>query len=163
MNITIEPILASDAEDIIDIFNYYTEHTFAAYTEHPISCDMFEPFFHSSRGYPALTARDESDNVVGFGMLRPFSAIPAFSRTAELTCFLRHGFTGKGIGSTLLENLEDRGREIGISSILASICSLNEESIGFHLRKGFRECGCFRGIGTKKGVTFDVMYFQKMI
>ncbi|NTU97362.1 MAG: N-acetyltransferase [Chlorobiaceae bacterium] len=163
MNITIEPIRASDAEEIIDIFNYYTENTFAAYTEKLISYDMFDAFFRSAAGYPALAAKEETGSIAGFGMLRPFSAIPAFSRTAELTCFLKHGYTGKGIGSIVLEHLEKQGREMGISSILASICSLNEQSIRFHLRNGFRECGCFRGVGRKRGMTFDVIYCQKMI
>lgn len=163
MNITIETILGSDAEEIVDIFNYYTENGFAAYTEQPISYDKFDVFFHASRGYPAVTAKDETGMVVGFGMLRPFSTIPTFSRTAELTCFLRHGFTGKGIGRIVLCFLEEKARDTGITTILASISSLNEQSIRFHLRNGFQECGRFRAIGRKKGVTFDVIYCQKML
>jgi phosphinothricin acetyltransferase len=163
MVITIEPIIASDAEDIVDIFNYYTENSFAAYTERPIPYEMFEAFFLSARGYPAVTARDAGDMVTGFGMLRPFSTIPAFSRTAELTCFLRNGYTGKGIGRLILTHLEERGREIGITSILASISSLNAQSLQFHLHNGFLECGRFRSIGRKRGETFDVIYCQKML
>ncbi|NTV99129.1 MAG: GNAT family N-acetyltransferase, partial [Chlorobiaceae bacterium] len=107
--------------------------------------------------------KEEAGMVVGFGMLRPFSTIPAFSRTAELTCFLRHGFTGEGIGRTVLSFLEEKARDTGITTILASISSLNEQSIRFHLSNGFQECGRFRAIGRKKGVTFDVIYCQKMI
>jgi L-amino acid N-acyltransferase len=163
VTITIEPVFGSDSDEIVDIFNYYTENGFAAYTERPISYDMFDAFFPSYRGYPALTAKDNRNSVVGFGMLRPFSMIPAFAGTAELTCFLRNGYTGQGIGKMLLDHLEERGRNAGITSILASISSLNERSLRFHLRNGFQECGCFRAIGRKRGVPFDVIYCQKML
>ncbi|TLU83370.1 MAG: N-acetyltransferase family protein [Chlorobium sp.] len=163
MQITLDPILASDAEEIVDIFNYYTENSFAAYTERPISYDMFEAFFYSTRGYPSVTARDDSETMIGFGLLRPFSSISTFSHTAELTLFLKEGYTGQGIGRLILSYLEEKGREAGITSILASISSLNERSIRFHLHNGFTECGCFRGIGRKRGATFDVIYCQKTI
>jgi L-amino acid N-acyltransferase len=163
MEIILEPIQASDAEAIVDIFNYYTENSFAAYTERTVPYDMFDAFFQTSRGYPSVTARGTNGFIVGFGMLRPYSAIPAFCRTAELTCFLRHGYTGQGTGRLILEFLEENARAAGITSILASISSLNGQSIRFHLRNGFQECGRFRAIGMKKGVTFDVVYFQKII
>jgi phosphinothricin acetyltransferase len=163
MNIVLEPITLADREEIIDIFNYYTENTFAAYTETPLPYEMFDTFIQMSWGYPSVTARDESDSVIGFGMLRPYSSIPAFSQTAELTCFIKQGYTGRGIGKTILAHIEMKGRDMGITSILASISSLNEGSIRFHLNNGFVECGCLKKIGRKQGMLFDVIYCQKMI
>jgi L-amino acid N-acyltransferase len=163
MRTVLEPITLADREEIIDIFNFYTEHSFAAYTGSPLSYEMFDVFMQSSWGYPAVTARDESDAVIGFGMLRPYSSIPTFSCTAELTCFLKNGYTGRGIGKIILDHLETKGQSMGITSILASISSLNEGSVRFHLNNGFSECGRFKAIGEKRGVKFDVVYCQKMI
>jgi phosphinothricin acetyltransferase len=96
-------------------------------------------------------------------MLRPYSPFSTFFQTAEITYFLKPGFTGKGIGRAILEHLIIKGKEKGVSSVLASISSLNEASINFHLKNGFLECGRFRGIGRKKGKTFDVVYFQRKL
>jgi L-amino acid N-acyltransferase YncA len=163
MRIELEPVTLADREEIIDIFNYYTENSFAAYTASPLSYEVFDSFMQLSWGYPAVTARDEFDAVIGFGMLRPYSSIPAFSATAEMTCFIKHGYTGRGVGKIILEYLVSKAHSFGISSILVSISSLNESSVRFHKNNGFSECGRLKGVGTKRGVTFDVIYCQKMI
>ena len=163
MNITLKPVEARDAEEIIDIFNAYTENSFSTYTETPLSYEMFESFTQLSWGYPALTARDASERVIGFSILRPFSLLPVFSSTAELTSFLKPGYTGRGIGKLLLAHLEAGAREMGLTSILATVSSLNEGSLRFHRNNGYLECGCLSGIGRKQGVIFDVIYCQKIL
>ncbi|MEW6585138.1 MAG: N-acetyltransferase family protein [Nitrospirota bacterium] len=156
-------ITSDDREQIIDIFNHYVENSFAAYPEQKVPYEFFDVLLNMCRGYPTAVARDEENEIIGFGMLRPYSPFPTFSDTAEITYFLKPGFTRKGIGKTILEYLISRGREKGISSLLASVSSLNEVSINFHLKNGFLECGRFKDIGRKRGKTFDVVYFQRMI
>jgi phosphinothricin acetyltransferase len=124
--------------------------------------EFFDVLLNMCQGYPTVVARDQENQIIGFGMLRPYSPFPTFSQTAEITYFLKHGFTRQGIGRKILEHLTSKGREKGISSVLASISSLNEESINFHLKNGFSECGRFRDVGRKRGKTFDVVYFQRM-
>lgn len=159
----IEPITEADGVEIIDIFNYYTENGFSAYSSAPISCEMFDAFLDHSNGYPAYMARSIEGVAVGFGMLRPYSPMPVFTSVAEITCFLRYGFTGRGIGQLILDRLFEDGARMGLRSILASISSLNEQSLHFHRKNGFIECGRFRGIGEKFGRVFDVVYCQKML
>ncbi len=59
--------------------------------------------------------------------------------------------------------LLNEAREKGITSIMASISSLNSKSLNFHKKQGFRECGRFLRIGRKWGQEFDVVWMQKMI
>jgi len=163
MKTNLTPITSDDRESIIDIFNYYVENSFAAYPEQKVPYEFFEVLLNVCDGYPTAVARDQETQIIGFGMLRPYSPFPTFLQTAEVTYFLRPGFTGQGIGREILEHLIAKGREKGISSVLASISSLNEGSINFHLKNGFSECGRFRDIGRKRGKTFDVVYFQRML
>ena len=160
MKTILAPLSLNDREAVIDILNYYVENTFAAYPERKLPYEFFDTFLGMCQGYPAVTVRDESGGVIGFGMLRPFNPIPAFSKTAEITYFIKPNFTGRGIGRTLLEYLVDGGRKNGLTNVLASISSLNEGSMRFHLKNGFVECGRFKGIGQKKGKIFDVVYCQ---
>ncbi len=149
-----------DRESVMDIFNYYIENSFAAYPEKKLPNEFFDMLMNACQGYPSVAVRDESGEVIGFGMLRAYNPFPAFIRTAEITYFIRPGFTGQGIGKKLLDDLCDKGRKKGITNILASISSLNEGSLRFHLKHGFAECGRFKGIVQKQGKTFDVVYCQ---
>ncbi len=153
----------ADYEEMAGIFNYYVEHTFATYTETQVTPDRFEGLMSFCQGYPALTARTGQEAMAGFGLLRPYSPIQAFDRTAELTCFIHPDYTGKGVGTAILAELESGACGMGISSILATISSLNEGSIAFHRACGFSECGRLPNVGLKRSVPFDIVLMQKQL
>jgi L-amino acid N-acyltransferase YncA len=160
---TFSPLQTADGNEVIDIFNYYIENTFAAYPETPVPYQFFTVLQQVCAGYPAVAARTTDGLLAGFGMLRPYNMIPAFRHTAEITYFIRSDLTGRGIGGGLLGYLETAGKIQGITTILAGISSLNEGSIRFHARHGFLACGRFINAGTKKGVNFDIIWMQKFI
>ncbi len=163
MKIEFKPMDPGHREQVIGIFNYYVENSFAAYPEDPFPPGFFDELLKMCEGYPAVVAEDENGEIAGFGLLRPFHAYPAFSRTAFITYFLKPGFTRKGIGRRLLGYLIEQGRKKGITSILADISSLNHQSIDFHRNNGFVECGRLEGVGIKKGKVFDVVYMQRKV
>lgn len=163
MRITLSPIGKDDYKAVMEIFNYYIENTFAAYPEERLPDEFVEALLILSHGYPTVVAKTDEGVVTGFGLLRPYNPLPAFFKTAEITYFLKPGFAGQGIGKAILDYLLDTGREMGINAVLANVSSLNEESIRFHLKNGFTECGRFREVGQKKGQVFDVLYFQKLL
>ena len=163
MKINIAPLTQNSRKEIIDIFNYYVENSFAAYPESKLPYEFFDHFLKMCEGYPALIATDAQGTIVGFGMLRAYNPFPTFSHTAEITYFVRQGYTGRGIGKMLLDSLISKAREYRITSVIASISSLNEGSINFHKKNGFVECGRLKEVGRKKDQTFDVIYMQKMV
>lgn len=167
MSINVTPIITpmsfDDGQAVIDIFNYYVEHSFAAYPETVVPYEFYETFLKMSQGFPNGVLRRQSGEVAGFGMLRPYSPMATFSGTAEATYFIKHEHTGQGLGTLLLGYLTDGGKKMGLKSILASVSSLNDASMKFHLRHGFVECGRLRSIGRKHGQVFDVVYYQKML
>lgn len=152
-----------DCIPVIDIFNYYVENSFAAYPEQSIPYDFFDVVFLKPEGYPRLVIENEEGVVAGFGMLRPHNPIPAFTGTCEITCFIEQGMAGRGLGSLMIKSLVDKAKLKGIRNILASISSLNQGSIRFHGRAGFKECGRFHNIGLKKGRYFDVVWMQLVL
>jgi len=158
-----EPILLEYREPVIDIFNYYVENSFAAYHESKVPYDFFNMLLKMSDGYPTIAVKNENGEILGYGMLRAYNPIPTFSQTAEITYFIKPEYTSRGIGSIMLSHLVDEAKRKGISSILASISSLNEGSINFHRKNGFVECGRFKKIGKKKEQVFDVVWMQRML
>jgi L-amino acid N-acyltransferase YncA len=125
--------------------------------------EFFSLFLNMAGGFPFLVAKDLDGNVMGFGLLHAHNPLPAFSRVAEITYFISPSHIGKGIGKSMLNSLLARAEEKGITSILASISSLNEPSLTFHKKNGFRECGRFLKMGRKFGRDFDVVWMQRMI
>ena len=163
MEYRLDPISINDREPVIDIFNYYVENSFAAYPETKVPYEFFDMFLKMSDGYPTVAARDKRGGVIGFGMLRVHNPIPTFSHVAEITYFMAPEHTGKGIGTSILEYLVEEAKKKNISSILASISSINEKSIAFHEKNGFKQCGRFQNIARKNGEVFDVVWMQKML
>lgn len=157
--INIRQMKCEDRVSVIDIFNYYVEHSFAAYPEQKIPYELFDEAFLKPQGYPRIVIEDEN-GVAGFAMLRPHSPMPAFRGTSEITYFIKHQLTGQGLGSLMLKVLLEEARSRGMQQILAGISSLNEGSLNFHSKHGFKECGRFRGIGLKNGICFDVVWMQ---
>lgn len=161
--ITFSPITDTEREAIVDLFNYYIEHSFAAYPEQKVPYGFFALFLETCRNYPSVVARMPDGSVAGFGLLHAHNPIPAFLHTAEITYFIRPDLTGKGLGSKMLARLESDGKQQGICTILASVSSLNKGSIRFHAGHGFTECGRFKEVGKKKGIVFDTVWMQKFI
>jgi len=159
----LEALAESDRSAVVRIFNYFVQESFAAYPEKPVGDEFFDRVLAMSKGYPALTAKTDIGEVVGFGFLRAFHPAGTFSRTAEIAYFVLPEHTGQGIGSTMLSCFVDAARAMGVDNLLASVSSLNEQSLRFHRKAGFECCGRFVRVGRKAGHDFDVVWFQKRV
>lgn len=157
-----EPMDHSHQQDVMDIFNHYIAHSFAAYPENLLPEPFFERILEMTKGYPAYVIKT-GRKCAGFCFLRAYNPHSTFRTTAEITYFIHPDHTGMGLGKLALERLEGEARLMGIRSILASISSLNDQSLAFHRKNGFTECGRLKGIGMKKQTTFDVVWMQKVI
>jgi L-amino acid N-acyltransferase YncA len=159
----INPMGAEDRKEVIDLFNHYVESSFAAFPETRVPYAAYDMFLQMSSGMPTGVMRDGEGKLLGFGMLRRYNPMPAFSHAAEISYFIAPEHTGNGLGGMLLAQLEREAPAKGITTLLAQISSLNEGSIRFHGKNGFVECGCFRGVGRKHGRLFDAVWMQKTL
>ena len=163
MTCTFEKLNLEHRDAVIEIFNYYIEETTAAFREKTVEKEHFQKILEVTRTHPGYAMRDEANKIIGFCLLKPHLSISTFSEVAELMYFIDREYTGRGIGSSALQKLEDEARKIGIKKLLASISSENESSIGFHRKHGFVEYGRFKNIGKKFGRYFSVVWMGKEI
>ncbi len=165
MKIQFKEFTADSGKEVMDIFNYYIENTFAAFPENRLPNEAFPVLLNMAKGFPAFIMVDEDagGRCAGFGFLKAYNPMPAFSHTAACTYFLHPEYTGKKIGQLLLSKLEEEAAGRGIKNLLAEISSENPGSIKFHARNGFTECGRFKNTGIKKGRNFDVIWMQKIL
>lgn len=161
MKFVIEPIAEEHRSGVIDIFNYYIANSFAAYPEEKVPDSFYDQILVMCQGYPSVVAKDASGSIVGFGMFRAFHFASTFQRTGEISCFLHPDVMRQGLGTEILEHIVQEARKMEIDSIVASISSLNVESLNFHTKHGFVERGRLESVGKKFGKDFDVVWMQK--
>ncbi len=149
-----------DRHAIGEIFNYFVRESFAAYTEEEIG----KTFAGKLMNDVIVCYIMEVDNtIMGFGYLKPYLPYSTFKHSAALTYFLLPEFTGKGLGTQMLTHLMEAARSRNITHLLAHISSKNQQSLGFHKKHGFEECGRLEGIGVKFDQPFDVVWVQKVL
>jgi len=163
MSYTIRPVKDKDRRAVTDIFNYFIENSFAAYPIRPVPTGFFDRMVAIAAGYPFYVIDTPDGDTIGFGLLHRYHGADSFERTGELTYFILPDHTGHGLGTKLFDRLIEEARRIGIDNLLASISSLNEQSLRFHAKLGFTECGRFRRVGVKNGHEFDVVWVQKFL
>lgn len=163
MSYTLEPWTEKHRKPVIDIFNYYIESGFAAFPETRVSYDFFDTFLDMSHGYPTCVAKTESGDVVGFAFLHQYAWADTFKRSAKITYFILPQHTRKGLGKMMLDRLISQARSIGVDHLLANINSCNKESLQFHRKYGFQECGRFQEVGKKFREDVDVVWVIRKI
>lgn len=162
MDITFENLDTSHQTPVMDIFNYYIENSFAAFPCSVLPYAAFAKLLEKANGYPAYCVKDAgTDKVIGFCFLSPHSPFPTFRQTAEITYFISHQTTGRGIGKQCLSRLEEDAVRMGIRTILAIISSKNRMSLAFHEKNGFTATGRLKNVGRKFDELFDVVIMQK--
>jgi L-amino acid N-acyltransferase YncA len=162
MEIDFEKMSVGHRKDIMDIFNYYVENTFSAYPETILPYEFYEKFLEVTKDYPAYSIKIK-EKIIGFCFLRAYNPFPTFRECAEITYFIHKDYTGMAIGKVALDKLEMEAKMKGIKTLLASIASENNQSIAFHKKNGFKECGRFEKIIKKKGKQYDLIWMQKII
>jgi phosphinothricin acetyltransferase len=163
MDYSFEDMSDKHREAVVDIYNHFVENSFAAYPDQPFGYEIFDYFSNMSEGYPAVVVKDGQGMVVGFAFMSPFHSVGTFRRTAVISYFILPEHTRKGVGREILNRFESGCRDLGVELILAHVSSLNEDSLMFHRANGFEESGRLRGVGTKFGKDFDVVWFQKRL
>jgi phosphinothricin acetyltransferase len=163
MEYIIRKVCDTDKKNVIDVFNYFIEKTFAAYPEKKVEYSFFEILQEISVNDSCYVIEDRNHTIIGFGLLRKHQHVDVFQRTAEVTYFILPEHTERGLGSKLLDILIHDARESDIDTLLAHISSLNEKSILFHRKHGFVDCGRFQRVGKKRGKDFDVVWMQKFL
>ena len=163
MNYTFAPMTKAYMKPVIDIFNHFIENSFAAYPERTLRYDSFDHFLIVSTGFPRVVVKAPTGQIIGFAFLQHYHPASSMKKTAMITCFILPEHTRKGLGTMILEKFISDAKSQGIEHILASISSLNQESIDFHLRNDFIECGRFPGIGEKFGRQFDMVWMHRQL
>ncbi len=163
----IREAMSEDIQEMLEVFNYYVENSFAAYLETPVGPDFFKNIYEGNEQkkdeqFPFYVIEVNS-RIIGIGALKPYLPFPNFLHTGVLSYFILPTYTRKGLGTKLFDTLCREAQKKKMKSLLVNVSSKNEASLNFHLKNGFVECGRFKSAGTKFGKYFDVVWLQKFL
>ena len=111
MNLSFEKLSMEHKYPVMEIYNYYIEHTFAAFPGNKLPSNFYEKILDDIKDYPAYAVKLD-DKVVGFCYLCSYKNYKTLKETAEVICYLSYDAKGKGIGYHCLKRLEDDAKEM---------------------------------------------------
>lgn len=151
-----------DSAGIVEIYNYYIEHTYATFEEDPISAPvMKERIRMTLETYPYLVYEKEG-MILGYAYGSTWKNRSAYLHTAESSIYLHPDHTKQGIGSELYSRLFRVLQARDIHTVIGGISLPNEASVALHEKFGFSKVAHFKKVGRKFDQWIDVGYWQKM-
>jgi L-amino acid N-acyltransferase YncA len=158
--IHIRSATVSDQQAIMEIYNDAVANTTATFDTEPRSIQKQMEWFHRHKtNHPVLVA-EEDNRVIGWASLSPWSDRCAYDTTVEVSVYVDKDFRGKGVGSTLLEQVTMEGKKLNNHTVLSRISEGNEISIHLHEKLGYRHIGVMKEVGFKFGKFLDVNMMQ---
>lgn len=152
-----------DASQLCDIYNHYIENSIVTFEIDIVTKQMMTDRIESaSDKYPWLV-RELDGELSGFAYASPWKSRCAYRFSVETTVYLTPSQIGKGIGTSLYENLERALRKTSCHSLIAAIALPNNACIALHEKLGFEKIGQFKEVGWKFNKWIDVGYWELLI
>ncbi|EGO65698.1 GNAT family N-acetyltransferase [Acetonema longum] len=149
---------------VLDIYNYYIQHTTATFHERPHTMEeMRQLVLFDNPRYQACVFTGPDGLVCGYFILTQYKKREAYDRTAEATVYLKPDHLGKGLGTLALSHLEKLAKERGIAVLMGVICAENQASVNLFAKNGYENCGHLRQVGIKFGRILDIVLYQKIL
>ena len=154
----------SDAAAIAAIYAHHVLHGTATYDlEPPPAEDMVAKIRTvEAAGWPYIVDVEDGE-VAGYAYATQIRDRPGYAWTAEDSLYVHPERRGKGVGTSLLDELCKRAEACGFRQMIGVIGGAEPASVRVHARCGFREVGRAYGIGWKHGRWLDNVYMQRAL
>jgi L-amino acid N-acyltransferase len=153
----------SDLEAIDRIYDHYVRTSTCTFQLEPAGLEARQAWFAGhGEGWPVLVAETGSA-IVGWGSLSAYNPREGYRFTAEDSVYVEDAARGRGVGKALVKELIERGRALGLHTLLAAIEAEQLASVRLHQRFGFVEVSRMRELGWKFDRWLDVVFLQKML
>jgi L-amino acid N-acyltransferase YncA len=161
--VCMEELREEHLQAVLDIYNYYVQNTTVTFHNRILSPEeMRQIVFFDTDQYKSFIIQ-ENGGICGYVILTQYKKREAYDGTAEVTVYLKHDCTGKGIGSVAVQFIEKLAKEKGYHALLAGICAENDRSIRLFERNGYVKCAHFKEVGMKFGRQLDVVWYEKLM
>ena len=148
-----------DAATIADIYAPSVIGGLASFEEvAPGATEMARRIRATLERTPWLVA-ELDDRVVGYAYAGPHHARPGYRWSVNISVYVADGFTGRGVGRGLYEELLSLLRRQRFVNAYAGITLPNPASAALHESIGMRRIGVYERVGYKLGAWHDVAWY----
>ncbi len=152
-----------DAEEITRIYNYYIVNTTVTFEVDPVSVEtMATRIAEVQEKYPWLVY-EQNGQILGYAYAGAWKSRCAYRYSAEVSVYLDHGLSRKGLGSALYEELILQLQSLKLHGIIGGIALPNEACVALHKKFGFEQVAHFKEVGHKFNKWIDVVYFERIL
>lgn len=155
--ITIQPMLASQSSQILEIYRHGIESGMATFETEVPEWDEFEKKYLSHSRIIACL----NDAIVGWAALSPVSSRACYKGVAEVSVYVHGNHQRQGIGRELLLALIAESEKNDTWSLLSVIHEENRASIHLHEQCGFRFIGYREKIAMLDGIWRTTIMMEK--
>lgn len=163
MDIQLVDMVEPDFDLVKEIYDHYILNSTATFHTDKVSiAELKEYILIGDLKYKSFLIKYKNI-ICGFCYLSQFKNRQAYDRSAEVTIYIKPEFTGKKIGTYVLQELENIAINNRISVLVGIIGGENNQSIGLFENCGYEKCAHFRKVGEKFNRILDMVAYQKII
>ena len=171
MKLKIRTASPEDTKELLDIYSYYVNHTAITFeVSTPDPNDFQSRISRTLKRYPYIVAEDRG-KILGYAYAGSFKDRAAYDWCVETTVYVARKARRMGIGSLLMDRLEDLLRQQKILNANACIAVpraqedeyLSFDSLRFHERQGYRLAATFHDCGYKFNRWYSMVWMEKML
>jgi L-amino acid N-acyltransferase YncA len=159
----VRAIKIQDAVQIAEIYNHYIQNSTSTFEESPVSTEEMTQRIQTTIATLPWVVYEEDEQILGYAYASPWKARSAYLHSAEITVYLKHEETNKGLGKKLYSNLIQRLKELNYRTIIGGIALPNDASIALHEKLRFEKVAHFKKVGFKFNRWIDVGYWQLLV
>ncbi len=154
----------SDAESIVNIYNYYIKETTVTFEIDELTTeDMAERIKKTfDSGYPFIVYEEEG-KVIGYAYVRKWRERASYKNTLETSVYVDKDMKKNGIGKELYKVLIKECEKIGAHVLIGVLSETNSTSKKFHENIGFEKTGHFKEVANKFNKFIDVEFWSLML
>ena len=168
--LTVRTASPQDAEELLEIYRYYVEHTSVTFEWDVPTVEEFRSRIENTlKKYPYIAAV-QNNHIVGYAYAGPFKARAAYNWAVETSIYVHKDIKRQGAGRLLLENLEYCLKKMNILNVNACIAYpetedefLTKDSVRFHEKMGYSFVGEFHKCGYKFNRWYNMVWMEKHI
>lgn len=170
-DIYIRQATEEDAQEILDIYRPYIISTAITFEyDVPDISEFRQRIRNTLVRYPYIVAV-ENEKIKGYAYAGTFKGRKAYDMDVELSIYIDEDCKNRGLGRKLYTKLEEILKLQNIINTYACIATidgagdeyLNNDSMHFHEKLGFKLVGEFKKSGYKFNRWYDMVWMEKII
>jgi len=147
----IRPLDVNDAQQLLDIYNYYVLNTSVTFDIEVLTIENFKDKLNTIKSDYPFIVFEEDNKILGYAYGSKFRPKPAYNYVVESTVYVKHTAHGKQIGTKLYAELLQQLKNINLHTVLGVLTIPNDASIKLHEKFGFEQVANLREVGFKFG------------